>query len=88
MAKNRPELSRSPKPPKPNTSGTRLRRHAHHVREWERHGATDISNTVLLCVRHHHAVHEGGWTVTPVDEADPLSHGYWQFTPPVRQARP
>jgi hypothetical protein len=58
----------------------------HHVIPWERHGTTDPANTVLLCHQHHHAVHEGGWTVTPVDGADPLTHGYWQFTPP--RARP
>ncbi len=58
------------------------RTHAHHVREWERNGNTDISNTVLLCVRHHHTVHEGGWTVTRTDGIDPHTTGCWTFTPP------
>ena len=32
----------------------------HHVIEWERGGATDLAALVLLCRRHHHALHEGG----------------------------
>ncbi len=35
----------------------------HHVHEWEHGGATDLCNLVPLCSRHHHAVHEGGWTM-------------------------
>jgi hypothetical protein len=31
----------------------------HHLVEWERGGATDLGNLVLLCRRHHVAVHEG-----------------------------
>ena len=58
------------------------RTHAHHVREWENGGDTDISNTVLLCIRHHHAVHEGGWTITSTDGVDPHTTGCWTFTPP------
>jgi hypothetical protein len=37
---------------------------AHHVIHWAEGGATSLSNLVLLCRRHHTAVHEGGWTVT------------------------
>ena len=33
----------------------------HHVVHWARFGPTDVHNLVLLCSRHHHAVHEGGW---------------------------
>jgi hypothetical protein len=37
----------------------------HHVRFWKKHrGRTDIGNGVLLCVRHHHLVHEGGWKLS------------------------
>lgn len=36
----------------------------HHIRPWERGGSTDLANLVPLCTRHHHAVHEGGWSVT------------------------
>ena len=34
---------------------------AHHVREWENGGPTDLDNLVPLCSRHHHQVHEGRW---------------------------
>ncbi len=37
----------------------------HHPREWwDAHGPTDLDNLIPLCVRHHHLVHEGGWTLT------------------------
>ena len=37
----------------------------HHVAWWWRHlGPTDIDNLLPLCERHHHLVHEGGWTLT------------------------
>jgi hypothetical protein len=34
---------------------------AHHLVHWTAGGATDLSNLVLLCLRHHWMVHEGGW---------------------------
>jgi hypothetical protein len=36
---------------------------AHHVRHWTDGGPTDLDNLVLLCWRHHHAVHEGGYAI-------------------------
>ncbi len=36
----------------------------HHVIWWERFGLTDLDNLIPLCSRHHHLVHEGGWTLT------------------------
>jgi len=36
---------------------------AHHIHEWEHGGRTDLCNLIPLCNHHHHAVHEGGWTV-------------------------
>jgi hypothetical protein len=36
---------------------------AHHVRHWARGGETNLDNLLLLCRRHHRAVHEGGYTV-------------------------
>jgi hypothetical protein len=41
---------------------------AHHVREWENGGPTDLDNLVPLCTKHHHAVHEGQWTVKLVPD--------------------
>ncbi len=35
----------------------------HHVHEWENGGPTDLDNLVPLCSQHHHAVHEGGWSL-------------------------
>ncbi len=36
----------------------------HHIEHWVNGGATTTSNGCLLCNRHHHYVHEGGWTIT------------------------
>jgi hypothetical protein len=36
----------------------------HHLHPWETGGATDLTNLVPLCTRHHHAAHEGRWTLT------------------------
>ena len=60
---------------------------AHHVEHWAHGGATALDNLVLLCRRHHRAVHEGGFRVVlgaggdvrfvrpngrPLEEAPPL----------------
>ena len=37
---------------------------APHVEHWVDGGATSLENLVLLCRRHHRAVHEGGFEVT------------------------
>jgi hypothetical protein len=36
---------------------------AHHVEHWVDGGATSLDNLMLLCRRHHWAVHEGGFNV-------------------------
>ena len=41
---------------------SRLR--AHHIIWWSRGGPTDMDNLLMLCAKHHRAVHEGGWTLT------------------------
>jgi hypothetical protein len=41
--------------------------HAHHIVWFSRGGRTVMENLVLLCRRHHRAVHEGGWGI----EGDP-----------------
>jgi hypothetical protein len=35
----------------------------HHIRHWARGGSTRLNNLVLLCRRHHRAVHEDGFGV-------------------------
>jgi hypothetical protein len=41
---------------------------AHHVEHWVDGGTTSLDNLVLLCRRHHRAVHEGGFALTlPAD---------------------
>lgn len=51
---------------------------AHHVAHWADGGATDLTNLVLLCARHHRAVHEDGFTLDPVPERP----GHWTFRRP------
>jgi 5-methylcytosine-specific restriction endonuclease McrA len=36
----------------------------HHLRHWAQGGPTTLGNLVLLCRRHHHAVHEEGYRVS------------------------
>jgi hypothetical protein len=35
----------------------------HHVTWYTLDGLTNIDNLLPLCGRHHHLVHEGGWTL-------------------------
>ena len=36
----------------------------HHVRFWTEHrGPTDLDNLLPVCERHHHDIHDGGWTL-------------------------
>ena len=37
---------------------------AHHIRHWAQGGTTALDNLVLLCRRHHRAVHEEGFQAT------------------------
>ena len=43
---------------------------AHHVRHWADGGATRLNNLLLLCRRHHRAVHEEGFTVELSENGD------------------
>ena len=52
----------------------------HHIDWWEHGGGTDTDNLVPLCSRHHHAVHEGGWTLS-MDPARKVT-----MTPPPEMA--
>lgn len=49
---------------------TRHRLHAHHIIWWVHGGATDRDNLILLCPKHHHAIHDRRWTCTGT-AADP-----------------
>jgi Domain of unknown function (DUF222)/HNH endonuclease len=40
---------------------------AHHLVAWERGGATDLANLVLLCRHHHRLLHEGGYRAALID---------------------
>ncbi len=51
---------------------------AHHLEEWSRGGATDLSNGILLCRHHHLLVHNNGWVITR-DGA-----GGFEFVAPAR----
>jgi hypothetical protein len=41
---------------------------AHHIKHWAQGGPTTLSNLVLLCRRHHRAVHEEGFQVERRDD--------------------
>lgn len=42
----------------------RSRLRAHHIVWWSRNGPTVMENLLMLCPKHHRAVHEGGWSLT------------------------
>lgn len=39
----------------------------HHIHHWSRGGETRLDNLVMLCRRHHRAVHEGGYQVAMLE---------------------
>lgn len=45
---------------------------AHHIRHWIDGGPTSLGNLLSLCVRHHHRLHEGGYTIrqTPAGQVE------------------
>ena len=51
----------------------------HHIDYWESGGSTDLSNMVPLCNTHHHAAHEGGWTLHLNPDTRVLSIDYPRF---------
>jgi hypothetical protein len=61
---------------------------AHHVHEWELGGGTDLDNMVLLCTRHHHAVHEGRMSIRRRPEHPPGHPDHWQLDPPPSRPQP
>jgi hypothetical protein len=61
---------------------------AHHVHEWEHGGGTDLDNMLLLCTRHHHAVHEGRIRITRRPEHPPGHPDHWELAPPPSRPQP
>ena len=59
---------------------------AHHVRHWAAGGATKLDNLLLLCRRHHRAVHEEGFTVALTDDGD--ARFFWPDGRPFPDAPP
>lgn len=57
--------------------------HAHHIRHWSDGGPTVDTNMILMCSRHHHLVHDGGWTLT-----GPSTHLVWTAPDGHRYERP
>jgi hypothetical protein len=52
----------------------------HHATQiWDHGGLTDLDDLVLLCLWHHHLIHEDRWTLTHTP------HGTWTATPPSSQ---
>ena len=43
----------------------------HHIHHWRNGGPTNLDNLLPLCTKHHHHVHEGGWTldIDPTDRS-------------------
>ena len=41
--------------------------HGHHVVFWADGGPTDITNGVLLCAMHHHALHQGAFEIRMIN---------------------
>ena len=61
---------------------------AHHVDHWEHGGETTIANCLLLCERHHRALHSGQLTITRDQSRRPTEPGYFRVHPPDRQPTP
>jgi hypothetical protein len=61
---------------------------AHHVQHWADGGATRLDNLVLLCRRHHRAVHEDGFRVVIDADGDVAFHTPWGGRLPDAPASP
>ena len=61
--------------------------HAHHLTPWSLGGASDLTNLILLCARHHTITHEASLTITKKrpHAADPAydAGDRWTFTTPT-----
>ena len=61
---------------------------AHHVRHWQDGGDTTIANCLLLCERHHRALHADQLTITRDLTKRPTETGYFRVHPPDRPLGP
>ena len=63
--------------------GQRKNLHAHHVQEFGKDGETISSNLVLLCPRHHGAIHHRAWTLigNPNDDGVEFRAPNWKHAP-------
>ena len=59
---------------------------AHHVQHWADGGATRLNNLLMLCRRHHRAVHEQGFRVELRDGGD--ARFFWPDGRPFSEAPP
>lgn len=63
---------------------TRHRLHAHHIVWWSLGGSTDIDNLLLLCPKHHHAIHDRQWCVTGTATSPTFTRPDGQSVPPAQ----
>jgi hypothetical protein len=61
---------------------------AHHVQHWEHGGDTTIANSLLLCERHHRAIHADQLTITRDPTRHPTQTSYFRVHPPDRPPQP
>jgi hypothetical protein len=40
---------------------------AHHIKQWQDGGATDLANLVLLCRAHHRTIHGSEWSIIVIE---------------------
>ena len=59
---------------------------AHHVQHWADGGMTRLDNLLMLCRRHHRAVHEEGFTIELRDGGD--ARFFWPDGRPFSEAPP
>ncbi len=65
----------------------------HHILEWKNGGQNTLDNLVPLCNQHHHAVHEGNWTIRQhpnrtIETRRPDNQPHTTATPPTRKPQP
>ena len=61
----------------------------HHIAHWIQHrGPTSLFNATHLCVRHHHLVHNHGWTLTRHPDGTLTFTGPQGTTPPPGSHQP